>query len=156
MSRTRCWSPRVRSFRSADTDAFLPPGALATMVLFIEPLVITLTLPVLAPIRIRPLKILPVMGISPVPCIPPRRIPVLRSDPIGGRISVIRAPPVLRTEKEIQDSVQEPITVVIYPRRIRPHPRIRVRVRGRGRILVGLSLSRPGHGGDRASTQQNG
>ncbi len=133
--RTRFPSLGVGFFNGATLESFLPPTALATMVLFIELPPITLTSSVLAPIGILSTKTLPVMRISLVPRIPPRGIPGFWSYDIGGSISVIRAPSVLRAEKVIQDAIQKPVAVVIDPRRIRPHPRCRVRIRGRGWIL---------------------
>jgi hypothetical protein len=75
------------------------------MVLFIELPPITLANPVSAPIGILSTKTLPVMRISPIPRQPPRGIPGSRSRNIGGRISIIRSPSVLRAEKIIQDAI---------------------------------------------------
>jgi hypothetical protein len=92
------------------------------MVLLKKFLTITLTLAVSAPIRILPLKTLPVLRLSLIPCQPSRSIPGFGPDNIGGSISVIWGPTVIRTVKIVQDAIQKPITVVIDPRRIRPHP----------------------------------
>lgn len=151
----RLMSPRD-SLRSLTPESFLPPGALAAMVLVIESPVIMMAFPVGAPKRIRPLKTLPVLRLSSVPRLPHRPIPVVRSDNIGVRISVIRAPAVLGSEKEIQDAVQEPVPIIINPRRIRPDPRRGVRVRGRGWVLISLGICRRRDGRDRASSQHDG
>ncbi|MGA2402078.1 MAG: hypothetical protein ABSG91_10260 [Syntrophobacteraceae bacterium] len=106
----------------AALESFLPPTALAMMVLLKKFLIIMLTLPVFAPIRILPLKTLPVLRLSVIPRHPSRSIPGFGSDDIGGSISVIWGPTVFRAEKIVQDAIQKPVTVVIDPRRIRPHP----------------------------------
>ncbi len=106
----------------AALESFLPPSALATMVLFIKFLTIMLGMPVFTPIRILPLKTLPVLRPPLIPRRPSRTIPVFGSDNITGRISVIWSPTVVRAVKIVQDAIQKPITVVIDPRRIRPHP----------------------------------
>jgi hypothetical protein len=92
------------------------------MVLLKKFLTITLTLSVFTPIRILPMKTLPVLRLSLIPCQPSRSIPGSGSDNIAGRIRVIWGPTVIRAEKIVQDAIQKPITVVIDPRRIRPHP----------------------------------
>jgi hypothetical protein len=92
------------------------------MVLFKEFLTITLTLSVFTPIRILPLKTLQVLRLSLIPRLPSRSIPGFLSDNIAGRISVIGGPTVIRAVKIVQDAIQKPITVVVDPRRIRPHP----------------------------------
>ncbi len=111
------WGRVVAAFES-----FLPPAALAMMVLLKKFLTIMLTLPVSTPIRIVPLKTLPVSRLSLIPRQPSRSIPGLGSDNIVGRISVIWGPTVIRAVKIVQDAIQKPITVVVNPRRIRPHP----------------------------------
>jgi len=106
----------------AALESFLPATALATMVLFIKFLTIMLGMPVFTPIRILPLKTLPVLRPPLIPRRPSRTIPVFGSDNITGRISVIWSPTLVRAVKIVQDAIQKPITVVIDPRRIRPHP----------------------------------
>src|SRR5208337_383386 len=130
------WSSR------ATLESFLPPSTLATMVLFIKILVITLTFSVSAPIGIRLLKLLIVLRISLIPRKPPRSIPVTGSDDISGSISVIWGPSVSGAEKVIEDAIQKPIAIVIDPRRIRPDPGLRVGIRGRGCIHIALSIRR--------------
>ncbi len=103
-------------------ESFLPLASLAMMVLPKKLLTITLTLPVFTPIRILPLKTLPVLRLSLIPRHPSRSIPGSGSDNIGGIISVIWGPTVIRAVKIVQDAIQKPITVEIDPRRIRPHP----------------------------------
>jgi hypothetical protein len=113
------------------------------MVLLIKILLITLTFPVSTPIRILPLKTLPVLRLPLIPRQPSRLIPVIGSDNIGGRIGVIGGPTVLRAEKIIQQSIQKPIAVVIDPWCIGSDPRLRVRIPGRGWISIAiLSISR--------------
>lgn len=153
MTRSRSPSPGVGLWRAAGRDAFMPPGALTVMVLLVKPPVITMTLPVFGPMGIGPMEILPINRMSLVPRMPPRPIPVWRSDDIGGRVSVIRSPSISRAEKVAQDAVQEPIAVVIDPGCIRPHPRCRVNIRGRRWIRIDLSLRRRRCGRDRASSQ---
>jgi hypothetical protein len=103
---TRSSSPWLEPFfRGGTTESFLPPSPLATMVHFIETLVITLTFSVSGPIGILSPEILPVMRVSLIPRIPLRPIPVIGSDNIGGRIRVIRSPSVLRSEKIIQQTL---------------------------------------------------
>ena len=93
----------TRSSRRTDAmESLIPTCTLAAMVPVIKILVITLTSLVFAPIGILSLKIFPVMRISLIPLMPPRFIPVIRSDNIGRRISVIRGPSILRPEKIIQ------------------------------------------------------
>jgi hypothetical protein len=92
------------------------------MVLLIKFLAITLTLTVSAPIRILPLKTLPVLRLPLIPRHPSRSIPCSGSDNIAGRKSVIGGPTVIRAVKIVQDAIQKPIAVIIDPRRIRPHP----------------------------------
>jgi hypothetical protein len=95
-------SPWLELFlRGGTMESFLPTGPLATMVPFIETLVITLTFSVSGPIGILSPEILPVIGVSLIPRIPLRPIPVIGSYNIGGRIRVIRSPSVLRSEKII-------------------------------------------------------
>jgi len=84
---------------------FMPAWALAPMVLIIKNLVITVTVSVFAPVRIVAMKIHPVMGVFLVPHIPPGRIPLIRSDDIGGSISVIGGPAILRAKKVMQNSI---------------------------------------------------
>ena len=103
-------------------ESFLPLASLGMMVLLKKLLIITLTLPVFTPIRILPLKTLPVLRPPLIPRRPSRTIPVFGSDNITGRISVIWSPTLVRAVKIVQDAIQKPITVVIDPRRIRPHP----------------------------------
>jgi hypothetical protein len=119
MRRNRSWSQRwgylsgTRSsslwlelfFRGGTTESFLPPSPLATMVHFIETLVITLTFSVSGPIGILSLEILPVIRVSLIPPLPLRLIPVIGSYNIGGRIRVIRGPSVLRSKKIIQQTL---------------------------------------------------
>jgi hypothetical protein len=100
----------------------MPPAALAMMVSLKKFMTITLTLSVSMPIRILPPKTLPVLRASLIPRHPSRSIPDSGSYNISGRISVIWAPTVMRAEKIVQDAIQKPVTVVIDPRRIRPHP----------------------------------
>ncbi len=121
---TRTWfaSPGAGYSSGAAFESFLPPTALAAMVLLIEFPAITLALPVLMPIRIPPPKTLPVLRPHLIPRKPSRTIPGSGSDNIAGSISVIWGPTVFRAEKVVQDAIQKPITVVIDPRRIRPHP----------------------------------
>jgi hypothetical protein len=92
------------------------------MVLVKELLIITLTLSVFTPIRILPLKTLQVLRLFLIPHLPSRSIPGPLSDNIVGRISVIWGPTVIRAVKIVQNAIEKPITVVIDPRRIRPHP----------------------------------
>ena len=83
-------------------ESLIPTSALAAMVFIIKILVITLTNVMAAPIGILSLKTLPVMRIALIPRIPLRRIPVIGSDNIGGRIRVIRGPAILIAEELIQ------------------------------------------------------
>jgi len=106
----------------AALESFLPATALAMMVLLKKFLTIMLPLPVFTPMRILPMKTLPVLRSNIIPKKPSRTIPGFGSDNIVGRISVIRAPTVIGAVKIVQDAIQKPITVVIDPRRIRPHP----------------------------------
>ena len=85
--------------------SFLPPGALAAMMLLKKFLTITLTLAVSAPIRILPLKTLPVLRPPVIPCQPSRSIPGFGSDNIVGSISVIWSPTVFRAEKIVQGAI---------------------------------------------------
>ncbi len=121
---TRTWfaSFGVGWSSGAALESFLPPTALATMVLLIKFLIIMLALPVFMPIRIPPMKTLPVLRLHLIPRKPSRTIPGFGSVNIAGIISVIWGPTVIRTVKIVQDTIQKPITVVIDPRRIRPHP----------------------------------
>ena len=114
----------------------MPTSPVAPMVLIIKILVIMLTNAMSAPIGVLLIKILPVMRIALIPRIPLRRIPVIGSGNIGGRISVIRGPPILIAEKIMQYSIQKPITLVKGPRRIIPDPRVGVRILGRGCIVI--------------------
>ena len=66
------------------------------MVLLKKFLIITLTLLVSTPVRILPLKTLPVLRLSLIPRQPSRCIPGFGSDNIAGRISVIRGPTIIR------------------------------------------------------------
>ena len=61
------YSRRLGSCRRDPMESSLPPGALAAMVLIIEPPVITMTLPVGAPIRIPLMKTVPVLRTHFVP-----------------------------------------------------------------------------------------
>lgn len=79
--------------------SLMPTFTLAAMVLIIKILAINLTTVVPAPIRISSVKIIPVMGILPIPRIPLRSIPLIGSGDIGGSIGVIRRPSVPVTEK---------------------------------------------------------
>ena len=97
----RAMSPVVVSGR----EAFMPAGALAVVVLIIKDFVITLTLPVSAPVRILSVKILPVTRVSLVPDLPPGCIPFNRSDDISRSISVIGSPAILRAKKVIQNPI---------------------------------------------------
>jgi hypothetical protein len=117
--------------------SFMPAFAMAMVVFLIKFPVIVMAAPVPVPIGIMLVKTLPVMRMALIPRIPPGSIPVFWSHDKGGRISVIRGPPVPLAEKVIQDPVQKPIPVVINPRRIRPDPGCGVDIRGRGRIIVG-------------------
>ncbi len=83
----------------AALESFLPPTALAAMVLLKKLLTIMLTLPVFTPIRILPMKTLPVLRLSLIPRQPCRSIPFQGSVNIAGRISVIRGPTVIRAVK---------------------------------------------------------
>jgi len=107
----------------AALESFLPPTALSGMVLLKKFLTIMLTLSVFTPIRILPVKTLPVLRPPLIPPQPSRSIPGFGSDNIAGSISVIWGPTVIRAVKIVQDAIQKPIPVVIDPRRIRPHPR---------------------------------
>jgi hypothetical protein len=92
------------------------------MVPVIKILVIMLTRLVSAPIRILSLKIFPVLRMSLIPRIPPRPIPVIGSYNIDRRICVIWGKANPGAEEEIQEAIQEPVTLVKDPRRIRPNP----------------------------------
>jgi hypothetical protein len=90
-------------YRRTDAmEALIPASPLAVMVFIIKILVITLTNPMPAPIGILLFKIPPVMRIALIPRIPLRRIPIIGSDNIGGRVRVIRGPPILIAEELIQ------------------------------------------------------
>ncbi len=80
-------------------ESFLPLASLAMMMLLKKLLTITLALPVSTPIRILPLKTLPVLRLSLIPCQPSRSIPGLGPDNIAGSISVIWGPTVFRAVK---------------------------------------------------------
>ena len=97
--------PRSCYRRTDALESLMPTFPLAAMVLIIKILVITLTNVMSAPIGILLFKIPPVMRIALIPRIPLRRIPVIGSDNIGGRISVIRGPPVLIAEELMQYSI---------------------------------------------------
>jgi hypothetical protein len=122
--------------RTNAMESFMPTFPLAAMVLIIKILVVMLTDAMSAPIGMLLFKRLPVMRIALIPRIPLRRIPDLRSDNIGGWISIIRRPAILIAEKLIQYSIQKPITLVKGPRRIIPDPRVGVRILGRGCIVI--------------------
>jgi len=122
LSRTWFESFGVRWSSVAALKSFLPPTALAMMVLLKKFLTIMLTLPVFTPIRILPMKTLQVSRLSLIPRQPSRSIPGFGSDNIAGSISVIWGPTVIRAVKIVQDAIQKPITVVIDPWGIRPHP----------------------------------
>jgi hypothetical protein len=126
------------------------------VVLVIEPPVIMITHVVIVPVMIVAVEIFPVTGMRHVPGIPRGPIPVLRPDNIGAGIGVIGGPAVLLAEKVIKDTVQKPVSVVIDPRGVRPHPGLRIRIRGWGWILIYLGMRRHGHDRHRASTQHNG
>jgi len=135
-------------------ESLIPSSSLAAVVLVIKILVIGVTNLVSAPHRILSLKIIPVLRMSLIPRIPPRRIPVFGSDNIDGRIGVIRGKSISGAEKVLKDSIQKPITFVKGPGCIIPHPRGRGNRLARGWIIA-LSGSRSGHRADRASSQQN-
>jgi hypothetical protein len=100
---TRRMNAIPRSLRRTDAmESLVPTCTLAAMVPVIKILVIMLAGLVSAPIGILALKILPVMRMSLIPLMPPRFIPGNGSDNIGGWISVIRGPSMLRPEKIIQ------------------------------------------------------
>jgi hypothetical protein len=126
----------------AALESLLPPTPLAMLVLLKEFPTITLILPMFAPIRILPLKTLPISRLPLVPRHPSRSIPGLGSDNIAGRISVIRSPTVIGAVKIVQNAIQKPITVVVDPRRIRPDPGRLIGIRRRGRIIIALSIGR--------------
>jgi hypothetical protein len=86
-------------------ESLMPTFPLAAMVFIIKILVISLTHPMSAPIGILLFESPPVMRIALIPRIPLRRIPDIRSDNIGGRISVIRGPAILIAEELLQDSI---------------------------------------------------
>jgi hypothetical protein len=86
-------------------ESLIPAYPLATMVFIVKILVITLTNAMSAPIGMLLFKILPVMRFLLIPRIPPRLIPVIGSDNIGGWISVIWGPSILIAEKLIQHSI---------------------------------------------------
>ena len=103
---SRTTNARTRGSRRTDAmESLMPTFPLATMVFIIKILVITLTNAMSAPIGILLFKILPVMRIALIPRIPLRRIPVIGSDNIGGRISVIRGPAILIAEELLQYSI---------------------------------------------------
>jgi hypothetical protein len=83
-------------------ESLIPTSPLVVMVFIIKILVISLTNAMSAPIGIPLFKTLPVVRIALIPRIPLRRIPVIRSDNIGGRIRVIRGPAILIAEEMIQ------------------------------------------------------
>ncbi len=85
--------------------ALIPTATLATMVLIIKFLVVMLSILVSAPIGILLGKTLPVMRILLIPRIPPRSIPVIRSDDIRRSIGVIRGPAIVIAEKVIEDPI---------------------------------------------------
>ncbi len=86
-------------------ETSLPAFALAMMVPVIKILVIMLARMVLAPIGIPTGEILPVLRMLLIPGIPLRLVPVIGSDHIGGRISIIRGPPILIAVVVIQHSI---------------------------------------------------
>ena len=88
--------------RTNAMEASMPTFPLAMVVAIIEILVITLAGFVPGPIGILSLEILPVNRVALIPRMPLRRIPVVRPDNIGGRISVIRGPAILIAEKIMQ------------------------------------------------------
>jgi hypothetical protein len=92
------------------------------MVLLKKLLTIMLALLVFTPIGILPLKTRPVLRPPPIPLQPSWSIPGFGSDNKAGSISIIWSPTIFRAVKVVQDAIQKPITVVIDPRRIRPHP----------------------------------
>ena len=93
-------------YRRTDAmESLIPTSPLAAMVFIIKILVITLTNAMSAPIGILLFKSPPVMRIALIPHIPLRRIPVIGSDNIGGRISVIRGPAILIAEELMQYSI---------------------------------------------------
>ena len=136
-------------------EAAMPTFALAMMVAIIEILFITLAGSMSGPIRVLSLEILPVMRVVLIPRMPLRRVPVCRPDNTGGRIGVIRGPAILSAVKIMQDAIQEPITLVKDPGRIRPHPRRGVNILGRGRVARAIGLSRGRHGAQRPPGQKN-
>jgi hypothetical protein len=100
-------------------------------------------------------KKVPVMGMSVIPGPPSGAVPISWSDDIEGGISVIGRPSVQGTKKVVQDAVQEPITIVVDPRRARPHPWLRISIRRRGCIpAVVLSMRRRRDYSDNSSSQQ--
>jgi len=135
--------------------SLVPTSPLATMVPIIKILVIVLTNLVSAPFRMLSLKIIPVLRMSLIPRIPPRRIPVIGSYNIDLRICVIRGKSNSRAEKVLQDSIQKPITFVKGPGRIIPNIRCHGNILGRVLIVIALSGRRSRHRADRASSQQN-
>ena len=86
-------------------ESLIPTFPLAAMVFIIKILVISLTNAMSAPIGVLLFKTLPVMRIVLIPRIPLRRIPVIGSDNIGGRVSVIRGPAILIAEEMLQYSI---------------------------------------------------
>ena len=88
--------------RTNAVESLIPTCTLAAMVPVVKILVIPLASLVSAPIGILSLKSLPVPRMPLIPVMPPRFIPGNGSDNIGGRISVIRRPAILRPEKIIQ------------------------------------------------------
>jgi hypothetical protein len=88
--------------RTDPMESLIPTFPLATMVFIIKFLVIPLADAMSAPIGILLFKIPPVMRIVLIPHVPLRRIPVIGSDNIDGRISVIRGPAILIAEEMIQ------------------------------------------------------
>jgi hypothetical protein len=105
------------------------------MIPVIKILVITLTIMVVTPIRVSLRKGLHVLRMLLIPGIPPRLIPVSRSDNIGGRISIIRSPSILVAVKIIQQSIIKPISLIKNPRCVGPNPWYPVRILGWGCLV---------------------
>jgi hypothetical protein len=84
---------------------FLPSFSLAAMVFVIETLVISMTMAVLAPIRISLAKGLPVLRVFLIPRMPLRPIPIIRPDNIDLRISIIRGPSIPVAVEVIQHAI---------------------------------------------------
>jgi|GEM_PF-1042325 len=133
-------------------ESSIPTSPLAAIVAVIKILVIVPAHLVSAPLRILPLKIIPVLGTGLIPRIPPRCIPVSGSDDIDLRIGVIRGKSDFRAEKVIQDPIQEPITLVEGPGRIVPNIR---RHSNRLDRVIALGGTRSGRHADRASSQHD-